>query len=184
MGAAVGFNKAQQNDERRPSDTVRPINSSDDCGPDEDALASHTRSPLSGCGSSPSKALSSTPAPGSTEARLLALEQQFERQCAEIRSLQEALVDVKRDGRRIVTVLQYNILASYLGANTLPWFLYGADITSEERKAVFAKYNQRDASGKPVNSWPTYAEGILTPAQIQEVTKQDAHFHWSTRKVR
>eukprot|EP00900_Chrysochromulina_parva_P007715 jgi/Chrpa1/16945/Chrysochromulina_OHIO_Genome00020550-RA len=34
-------------------------------------------------------------------------------------------------------VAQYNILAGYLGDNTQPWFLYGLDLSSERREAIF-----------------------------------------------
>ena len=49
------------------------------------------------------------------------------------------------------SVGQYNILAGYLGANTAPWFLYGASVTAELRARVFEKFYRRDEknAGRP-----------------------------------
>mmetsp|Transcript_3226 Transcript_3226/g.7598 ORF Transcript_3226/g.7598 Transcript_3226/m.7598 type:complete len:615 (-) Transcript_3226:107-1951(-) len=114
--------------------------------------------------------------------RVQRLEELTEKQATVVSELREALVVVMRDARRTVSVLQYNILASYLGNNTKPWFLYGVDITPEVREAIFERYHERDASGNPVNPWPKYVEGILTPEEIEAVQGQDAHFSWEQRK--
>jgi len=119
---------------------------------------------------------------GSLEARVLQLEDLATRQAAQLRQMQQTLSCVQRDGRRTVSVLQYNILASYLGRNTQPWFLYGADITPEERQMIFMKYNERTADGKPKNAWPKYVEDVLTPEQVAEIERHDAYFRWETRK--
>ena len=49
------------------------------------------------------------------------------------------------------SVGQYNILAGYLGANTAPWFLYGASVTAQLRARVFEKFYRRDekSAGRP-----------------------------------
>ena len=53
------------------------------------------------------------------------------------------------------SVGQYNILAGYLGANTAPWFLYGASVTAELRARVFEKFYRRDekSAGRPLVLW-------------------------------
>jgi Ca2+-binding EF-hand superfamily protein/endonuclease/exonuclease/phosphatase family metal-dependent hydrolase len=95
--------------------------------------------------------------------------------------MQQALSVVQKDCRKTVSVLQYNILASYLGENTKPWFLFGAKLDSETRERVFEKFYKRDGSGKPLHGWPSYAGGILTPQQINEVERQNEHFKWDNR---
>ena len=39
-------------------------------------------------------------------------------------------------------------LSRYLGKNTQPWFLYGAQIQPEEREKIFKLFNQRGDDGK------------------------------------
>lgn len=118
------------------------------------------------------------------EARVACLEEQLHRQATQLQEMAQAMACVQRDCTRTVSVLQYNILASYLGRNTQPWFLYGADCRPEEREQIFAKFYERDATGTPKNSWPAYVESILTPAQVQEVARRDEAFRWENRKVR
>mmetsp|Transcript_100695 Transcript_100695/g.285368 ORF Transcript_100695/g.285368 Transcript_100695/m.285368 type:complete len:641 (+) Transcript_100695:152-2074(+) len=120
----------------------------------------------------------------STGQRLLLLEQLVEDQAQRIRELEMGLATVQRDCRRTVSVLQYNILASYLGQNTQPWFLYGTDISRELRDRILVRYNERDAQGKPIHSWPDYVAGLLTPIQIEAVERCDINFRWNHRKVR
>ncbi len=70
------------------------------------------------------------------------------------------------------TVVQYNILAGYLGDNTQPWFLYGIDLTDEQRKRIMSKFYERDESGKFVNEgWPKFVDGVLTPDEMAAVAE-------------
>jgi len=110
------------------------------------------------------------------------LEALVSKQNDRISELQQVVTSVQRDCRRTVSVLQYNILASYLGLNTQPWFLYGADISGEERERIFARYYERDSSGRQKYSWPETAEGILSPMQIRSVNEQNSYFCWDQRK--
>ena len=81
----------------------------------------------------------------------------------------EALEGVQKDVRRTVSVMQYNILAScaqrleraqgtglrhlwrYLGKNTQPWFLYGADISPEAKRFLAKHLSPPSACPAPAN---------------------------------
>lgn len=84
----------------------------------------------------------------------------------------------------------YNILASYLGNNTEPWFLYDGLTASAEdearRAAVFEKYSATSADGKYMyGGWPNFVDGILTPEEISRVETRDREtFSWSIREPR
>jgi len=114
--------------------------------------------------------------------RVQSLEALVHQQAQQLKLMAKALEGVQKDVRRTVSVMQYNILASYLGKNTQPWFLYGADIEPEAREKVFKLFNQRGTDGKPQNKWPEYVKGILSPQQIEEVELQDAFFRWESRR--
>lgn len=124
-----------------------------------------------------------TPATGmSTDARVQRLEDLVHTQAAQLEQMRQTLGCVRRDARCTVSVLQYNILASYLGRNTQPWFLYGADISNDVRENIFNRYYERDANGAPKHQWPEYVEGILTPDEIANVELRDRDFRWEDRK--
>jgi hypothetical protein len=63
-------------------------------------------------------------------ARMQRLEERLaageERARARISELEERLTVVEKRARVCIRVAQYNVLASYLGNNREPWFLYGA----------------------------------------------------------
>lgn len=85
------------------------------------------------------------------------------------------------------TVVQYNILAGYLGQNTAPWFLYGGNITTEKRARIFEKFYSRDAqTGELLYAgWPKYVDGILTAAEQSEIERIDQErFDWLPRRQR
>lgn len=105
-------------------------------------------------------------------------------QATMINQMQQLVNQLQKDAISTVSVLQYNILASYLGKNTQPWFLYGADIDPEKRKLILRKFNQRDTNGTPKYGWPEYAEDFLQPDEIRAVEKMDKNFNWDSRKVR
>ena len=72
------------------------------------------------------------------------------------------------------SLAQYNILASYLGRNTEPWFLYGADVDAERRGAILKKFYERDSDGKIKNAgWPAYVKGLLTAEEIARVEEEE-----------
>lgn len=118
------------------------------------------------------------------EERVRNLEYANERQRGLIQEMGQSIQVLLKAVPDTVTVLQYNILASYLGKNTQPWFLYGAEVPCDLRQKVMNKYNERDEKGKPKNSWPTYAEGLLPPEAISAVEEQDKNFQWDVRKHR
>ena len=72
------------------------------------------------------------------------------RLAAENARLEERLVQfemrlqqLERDQMPSFTVGQYNILASYLGNNTEPWFLYGCPtVTDDKRKRLQEQYEK------------------------------------------
>jgi len=118
------------------------------------------------------------------EARLRELEKVVVTQGNHIKNLEKAVGSVQRDCRRMVSVLQYNILASYLGRNTQPWFLYGSEVSGEDRERILERYLQRDDKGRPLHTWPSYAEGILSPEARAAVEQRDEDFRWEVRQHR
>lgn len=143
------------------------------------SVSSHGQSSISKVFSDPSFQYPDTP----LGRRVQEMETVMRQQEEQMRSMSNILSCVQRDRQKTVSVLQYNILAAYLGRNTQPWFLYGADVSPAERRSIFAKYYERDDRGAPKNSWPAYVEGILTPAQIEEVKWRDENaFKWSKRR--
>lgn len=121
-------------------------------------------------------------ASSSSALRMQSLEDTVRSQALELKELKQTLASVRKDGPRTVSVLQYNILASYLGRNTLPWFLYGAELTSQRREAVYKKYMEKREDGSPLYQWPGYVEDILSPEEIALVEAEDDHFKWECRR--
>lgn len=102
---------------------------------------------------------------------------------------QQEEIDVLRGkggarGAHEFVVAQYNILAGYLGDNTQPWFLYGLDLSSERREAIFKKFYEKGEDGTYANAgWPKYVKGILTDEEQAIVEKyNEKHFRWDGRK--
>eukprot|EP00931_Biecheleriopsis_adriatica_P038222 TRINITY_DN21916_c0_g1_i1.p1 TRINITY_DN21916_c0_g1~~TRINITY_DN21916_c0_g1_i1.p1 ORF type:complete len:647 (-),score=110.17 TRINITY_DN21916_c0_g1_i1:44-1984(-) len=117
--------------------------------------------------------------------RVEALEKQLKRQALQLQEMQMALHSVSRDSRRTVSVLQYNVLAAYLGKNTQPWFLYGAEVSPAAREKIFSRFYAKGPDGKPSYPWPRYVEGILPPAEIAEIERIDTeHFNWEKRSIK
>lgn len=81
---------------------------------------------------------------------------------------------------------QYNILASYLGDNRLPWFLYGIELPTERREAVMARFYERDEAGSYKHAgWPSYVTGLLSETEQAAVLQADARFFsWELRRGR
>jgi len=137
----------------------------------------------------PSRTLSHdsrTPSLGSKslEARIYELENLARVQNSTIHKLEQALVTMHNDVGLSVSVMQYNILASYLGKNTMPWFMYGADISQEVRDQLLKKFSERDSTGKHKYQWPAFAEGILSPEEIRAVDYREQFFTWDGRKTK
>eukprot|EP00440_Ansanella_granifera_P013893 gb/GFBE01015094.1/.p1 GENE.gb/GFBE01015094.1/~~gb/GFBE01015094.1/.p1 ORF type:complete len:686 (+),score=125.29 gb/GFBE01015094.1/:1-2058(+) len=179
MGVGMGKTSATQ------TSSVQPVS---DCGPDAEVRACSssegTKSRIQARNFCPPNSVDVGMEDMDVVSRMHFLESQLKRQAVQLQEMEKALQRVDRDGRRTVSVLQYNILASYLGRNTQPWFLYGADITAEVRESIFSRFHARGPDGKPLYSWPAYAEGILTPQQIAEVERQDGFFRWDKRSIK
>lgn len=82
------------------------------------------------------------------------------------------------------TVFHWNVLASYLGKNTNPWFLHGIGIDAMKRSQVFEAYYSRDETTHQLKNpgWPSFARNILTDTEIHEVEEVDAKlFSWPKR---
>ena len=116
------------------------------------------------------------------------LQQQVARLQTQVLRQQEE-IDVLRGkggarGAHEFVVAQYNILAGYLGDNTQPWFLYGLDLSSERREAIFKKFYEKGEDGTYANAgWPKYVKGILTDEEQAIVEKyNEKHFRWDGRK--
>ena len=83
--------------------------------------------------------------------RIEELEHKAERQAKQLHSLQKGQDPA-------FTVAQYNILASYLGSNTQPWFMYGIDMPEDLRATIIVRAAHplcaRARSGEPT-TWLT-----------------------------
>jgi len=112
------------------------------------------------------------------------LRQHVSRQDAVIDQFHDSISQLVRDQPLTFTVLQYNILARYLGSNMQPWLLYGPDISEERRERVMAKFQEKDVEGNLVNKgWPDYAKGILSEDEIRQVEEvHNRFFDWSVRR--
>uniref|UniRef100_A0A7S1AGP9 EF-hand domain-containing protein n=1 Tax=Noctiluca scintillans TaxID=2966 RepID=A0A7S1AGP9_NOCSC len=115
-------------------------------------------------------------------AQIEELRAQVTAQQATIKQLERTVTAVTKDIPCTVSVLQYNILASYLGENIKPWFLYGTDIHPEIRQKLMERYCERDNHGAPRFKWPEYAMGILTESEMDAIGCHSKHFQWETRK--
>ena len=112
--------------------------------------------------------------------QLTALKEQIDVQCKQIAA-------VWKSHAVVFTVCQYNILASYLGDNKQPWFLYGCpDMNEGLRERITAKFYERGPDGKFCNlGWPKYAIGLLTDEQQRLVEEEhERHFAWEARRER
>eukprot|EP00439_Symbiodinium_sp_Y106_P084247 s159_g25.t1 len=158
-----------------------------DCGPENTASTSSTSAAKRFQGAQngdflPPNAISNLEGKQTLAERVEALEWMVQQQAQQLQQMTKALEGVQKDVRRTVSVMQYNILASYLGKNTQPWFLYGADISPEERERIFARFNERGPDGTPKHRWPDYATGILRPEEITAVEQYDTFFRWEFRR--
>jgi len=117
--------------------------------------------------------------------KITKLEAEKVSQKEQFHNMQLHLTSVSKDVPGTVSVLQYNILASYLGSNQKPWFLYGSDVSDDMRARIFEKYNSRDESGNLLFAgWPKFVEGLLTPDEIAAVEESEEWFDWEFRKHR
>jgi hypothetical protein len=100
-----------------------------------------------------------------------------------IATLERRVSDLERVAPREFRVVHYNVLAEQYGSNTVPWFLYGADVTPEERKTLLEKFYIK--KGDKYTGWPAWAEGVLSPARVAAVEEYDAAaFEWCKRSER
>lgn len=86
---------------------------------------------------------------------------------------------------KAIKVAQYNILASYLGSNTEPWFLLGANISIARRGQMMNNYYTKGADGLWSNVFANGYGGILTDEEkilIEEYN--DLNFKWENRGPR
>jgi endonuclease/exonuclease/phosphatase family metal-dependent hydrolase/Ca2+-binding EF-hand superfamily protein len=83
-----------------------------------------------------------------------------------------------------LTVLHWNILASYLGKNTNPWFLHGLNLSAARRAAIVTQYYARDPATHSLlhRGWPSYVAGVLSDEEQRTVLKVDKEcFLWPSR---
>lgn len=67
-----------------------------------------------------------------------------------------------------------------------PWFLYGVEVTEQQRKQIMELHRERLPNGKPKNAgWPNYVRSVLddeAQAMVEQVHR--SHFDWEGRKLR
>ena len=90
----------------------------------------------------------------------------------------------RAEAATVFRAAQYNILASYLGDNRQPWFLYGVDLTDERRAQILALFYATKPDGSYANAgWPHYVRGVLSEEEQRAVETVDAsHFAWAVRR--
>ena len=104
---------------------------------------------------------------------------------ARLAALEERLVVLERVAPPEFSVFHYNVLADQYASNLQPWFLYGTDVTEEERARLFDKFYQRNATGELANvGWPTWAQAVLSPERRAAAEAVDAQiFAWDVRRA-
>ena len=81
-------------------------------------------------------------------------------------------------------IVHYNVLAEQYGSNLQPWFLYGAQVTEDEREHLTAAFYNRNEDGQ-YSKWPSWADGVLSPERQQMAEETDARlFKWDLRRER
>ena len=106
----------------------------------------------------------------------------LERRLAE---LEKRTADLERVAPSEFSLTHYNVLADQYASNLQPWFLYGGDVTDDERDQLLQKFYERDADGVLVNKgWPNWA-GLLSPERQAAIEAQDANnFAWGPRSIK
>jgi mRNA deadenylase 3'-5' endonuclease subunit Ccr4 len=81
------------------------------------------------------------------------------------------------------TVFHWNVLASYLGKNTNPWFLHGIQLDATKRSLIFERYYSKNEDlTLKCPGWPSYVEGILTIDEQKQIESiDDELFAWPKR---
>lgn len=94
--------------------------------------------------------------------------------------LEARIADLERVAPKDFRVVHYNVLADQYGSNLNPWFLYGADVTSEEREVLLRNFYSKNKPG-----WPAWAESVLSSGRISAVEQYDRKaFAWEQRRER
>ena len=113
-----------------------------------------------------------------------------------VRELQEKVHELQAEQQAlwasqsvVFTVAQYNILASYLGDNRQPWFLYGLPagaLPDSRREAIMTKFYEKDQQGQFVNvGWPNYVTGLLSDEEQRQIEAyNERYFVWEVRRAK
>ena len=101
----------------------------------------------------------------------------------ELQHAQSTLKLLARSTPLEFSVMQYNLLANYLGSNLEPWFLFGTNLDEERRARVHAKHIEKGPDGSYLNvGFEKYTAGVLTEEEQAAVRKYDAEcFAWARR---
>lgn len=120
------------------------------------------------------------------EARLRRLEQRLQ-------ELELRAMDLERVAPKEFEVLHYNVLAERYGCNMQPWFLYGAQVTPEERAELLRRFygtatsNLGPSANKLLDDkgWPEWAEGVLSAERRAAIEQyHERSFRWDIRRER
>ena len=127
------------------------------------------------------------------EERLLALEQRLSESEQRLSENEQRLSEseqrvsvLERIAPAVFSIFHYNVLADQYASNVQPWFLYNANVTSNERAALIERFYEKGPAGRYVNlGWPTWAEDILSAERRAAVEAYDAEFFsWDARSER
>lgn len=100
--------------------------------------------------------------------------------------LQQRLSVLERIAPSEFSIFHYNVLADQYASNLQPWYLHGAGVSDEERRALRKKFYEKDEEGAYINvGWPSWAKGILSPKRRSAAESFNRQmFTWEGRRER
>lgn len=99
--------------------------------------------------------------------------------------LESRMADLERVAPKEFRVVHYNVLAEQYGSNFNPWFLYGANVTPEERDELLQRFYASNGKSAKSRGWPEWADRILSPERIAAVERYEQEaFDWDQRRER
>ena len=112
----------------------------------------------------------------------------LEQLVATVESQAQRISDLERVTPKEFEIVHYNVLADHASSNLNPWFLYGANVTADERKDLTRRFYAGDVRGfkdAPNKGWPTWALEVLSPERRALLEQYDVdHFSWDARRER
>ena len=113
------------------------------------------------------------------------MQRTLQRLSESVESQAQRIADLERVTPKEFELVHYNLLADHASSNLNPWFLYGANVTAEERTELTRRFYEGSARGykdAPNKGWPAWAIDVLSPerrALLEEYNRN--YFAWDRR---